>query len=127
MATRTQVADYVASKLADGRTEAVQAAAAWLVATRRQRQTAYVTRDVAKALTSQGYLFARLTTARPLSAASREAVKAFLRAETGATELELETVVDGGVVGGIRLETPTAELDGTVRRQLTRLVEGVPV
>jgi F-type H+-transporting ATPase subunit delta len=125
--TRTQVAEYVAGRLAKDRPAAVREAAAWLVATGRGRQASYLARDVAAALAGQGYVLARITTARPLTAAVRSSVEAFLRAETGAREVELETIVDTAVIGGARIETPTAELDATVRRQLAKLVEGVHI
>ncbi len=127
MATRTQVADYVATKLSAGRSTAVREAAAWLVATGRARQAPYLARDVAKALSEQGYVYARITTARPLSDETRRQIEAFLRHITGATQLELDTQVDAQLIGGLRLETPTAELDATVRRKLAQLVEGVQV
>jgi F0F1-type ATP synthase delta subunit len=125
--TRTQVAEYVASHLAKDRSDAMRQAAAWLVATGRSRQASYLARDIAAALAGQGYVSARITTARPLTPAVRSTVEAFLRTETGAREIELETIVDTAIIGGARIETPTAELDATVRRQLAKLVEGVHI
>jgi F-type H+-transporting ATPase subunit delta len=80
---------------------------------------------VAKLLAERGYVYARVTTARPLAAPVRSSVEAFLRQATGARELELETRVEPAVIGGVRLEIPTAELDATVRHRLAKLVEGV--
>jgi len=125
MVTRTQVAEYVADKLSSGRTEAVQEAAAWLVATGRARQAQYLSRDVAKALAERGYMFARITSARTTSETARRAIEAFLKTQTGATTVELELGVDANLIGGVRIETPTAELDASVRQTLAQLVEGV--
>lgn len=125
MTSRTQVAEYVADHLTTERPTALRSAAAWLVARGRSRQAQYLAQDVATVLAGRGYVLARVTTARPLSAASRTAVEAFVRRETGARELELETLVDPTVIGGLRLEIPTATLDATVRRRLATLVEGV--
>ncbi len=124
MATRTQVAQYLTGKLTNDRTEAVREAAAWLVATGRERQARYLARDVAKALSDDGYVFAHVTTARPVTTQTRAAVEQFLRTETGVRELELEFAVDERVIGGLRLETPTAQLDATVSHKLAKLVEG---
>jgi F-type H+-transporting ATPase subunit delta len=125
MATRTQVAEYLAAGLKAKRTETVRAAAAWLVTTGRTRQANYLTRDAAAALTRDGYLLARVTTARPLTAAARSAIETFLKRETSATEIELELIINPAVLGGTRIETPTAELDGTIKAKLATLLEGV--
>lgn len=122
--TRAQVARYMAAQLPEHREEAVGLAAKWLVASGRQRQAQYLADDVAELMARSGYVLARLTVARPLSAAARTAVEGFLRAQTGATELELVVTIDPSILGGIRLETPTAQLDATVRSKLARLVEG---
>lgn len=126
MASRTRVAHYLASRLADSgdRAKAVQAAAAWLVTTGRSRQDRYLARDVAQALSERGYVLVRIATARPLDADARAAIESFLRRETGAQTLELEEIIDPALIGGVRLELPGAELDATVRRRLTALVEG---
>lgn len=125
MATRTQVANYIAGKMASGRAEAVQEAAAWLTATGRTRQAEYLARDVAKSLAERGYLYVRITSARAVTAQTQDAISEFLRSTTGARELELELFVDKAVIGGVRIETPTAQLDATVRQKLVKLVEGV--
>ncbi len=124
MASRTAVAEYLAGQLTAGRSDAVTAAAAWLVSKGRRRQAAYLAGDVATVLASDGYLLARLTTARPLNDVSRQSIITFLKTKTGATTIELDEIVDPSVIGGLHLATPTAELDATVRRRLVRLVEG---
>jgi F-type H+-transporting ATPase subunit delta len=123
--TRTQVAEYVADHLATDRPAVLRSAAAWLVSKGRGRQASYLARDVATVLAGRSYVLARVTTARPLSAETRAAVEAFVRAETGARDLELDATVDPAVIGGVRLEIPTAELDATVRQRLAKIVEGV--
>ncbi len=127
MTTRTRVAAQIARQLETDRETAVQQAAAWLVATGRSRQAKYLVQDVAAALATQGHLSARVTVARPLGPSGEAVIETFLREHTGAAEIELEVIVDPAIIGGVRIETPTAELDATVRRQLTMLVEGVRV
>jgi F-type H+-transporting ATPase subunit delta len=125
MASRLQVAEYVADRLTSDRQRALQSAAAWLVERGGARQAEYLARDVAAVLAERGYVQARVVTARPLSAGARRQVEDYVRAQTGATELELETAVDPSLIGGVVLETPGRVLDASVKTKLSRFVEGV--
>lgn len=125
MASRVQVAEYVADRLATDRGEALREAASWLVAHGKARQARYLVRDVAQVLADRGYVYVRITTARPLSAAARTRVEDFVREHTGAKRLELTDVVDPEVIGGARIEVPGSELDSTVRSKLSRFIESV--
>lgn len=127
MATRTRVAQFLAEQLAEGqdRQATVQRAAAWLVTQNRGRQASYLARDAAAALAGQhAYLYARVTTARPLSDTSRQQIETYLREQTGARELELDERVDPQLIGGVQLDLPDTRLDASVRRQLTAFIEG---
>ena len=125
MASRVQVAEYVADKLATDRGEALREAASWLVAHGKARQARYLVRDVAQVLADRGYVYARITTARPLSEPARKRVEDFIREHTGAKKIELTDTVDPEVIGGARIEIPGSELDSTVRTKLAKFVEGV--
>ena len=70
MASRMQVAAYIADHLRDDRRGALRSAAAWLTEKGEPRQARYLARDVAQVLTERGYVWAQVTTARPLSAAA---------------------------------------------------------
>jgi F-type H+-transporting ATPase subunit delta len=125
MTTRTQVAAFVTDALERGETGVIQSAAAWLVSTGRERQAGYLTRDVARELAGRGYLWVRLTTARPLDSDALVTIEKFVRELTGANKLEVTTDVDPSIIGGLRLETPDAQLDATVRTKLATFVQGV--
>ena len=125
MISRLQVATNVADRLAGDRAGAVRQAAAWLLDTGRTAQAKYLAGDVASILAQRGYVSVTVTTARPLSGAALEQIKAYIRAQTGGRELELSTAVDPALIGGIRLETPDAALDATVKTKLAKFVEGV--
>ncbi len=122
MASRMQVATYVADHLAEDRGGALRSAAAWLADKGQGRQARYLARDVAQVLASRGYVLAQVTTARPLSSEARREVERFIKEATGARELELESAVDAGLIGGIKLETPGQALDASVRTKLARYV-----
>lgn len=125
MATRTQIARNMAVGLKTDHTKAINEAAAWLTTKGKTRQARYLAQDVAWILEQQGYVFARVTTAKPLSPESQAAIIAYIKSESGASEVELEAVVDKGVIGGVRIETPSSTLDETVKNRLQALVREV--
>src|SRR5471030_2654093 len=120
MVSRVQVAHELAERLARERIKVVREAAAWLVTTGRVRQARYLARDVAGILADKGYVLVRVTSARPLSEAARGSLESFIREQTGAHEIELETAVDATVISGVHIETPLAGLDATVHTKLVR-------
>lgn len=125
MASRTQVATYLADHLADGRAEAVKAAAAWLVAGGRGREARYLARDAAAALAERGHVLAEVVTARPMDPAAVKSVEGFIKQATGAQSLELVQSVDPALIGGIKIELPAATLDASVQAKLDKFVEGM--
>ena len=124
MASRMQVATYLADHLESGRADAMRSAAAWLTTEGKGRQARYLARDVAQVLTARGYVLVRITTARPLSSDARAKVEGFIKEATGARTVELEANVDADLIGGITIETPGQALDASVRTKLARYVEG---
>lgn len=127
MASRQQVADYLSGNLIDPRQRkmAMQAAAAWLMSTGRSRQAKYLAKDVAAVLASKGHVLVEVTTARPLAAAAREQIEAYVKRATGARHLELDAQVDASLIGGAIIETPDAVLDASLKTKLATYVEGV--
>jgi F0F1-type ATP synthase delta subunit len=124
VATRTQVADFVAARLEQDRATTVREVAAWLISTKRIRQSKYLVNDVARALHRKGYLYARVTSANELDSKLREQIEQYLH-ELGREHVEAEYLVDKGLIAGIKIETPTEELDASMRMKLDRLVEGL--
>jgi len=124
MVSRMQVATYVAGHLRADRAGVLRSAAAWLVERGQARQARYLARDVAQVLATRGYVVAQVTTARPMNAEARVQVESFIKEATGARELELETAVEPGLIGGIKLEIPGKALDASIRTKLARYVEG---
>jgi F0F1-type ATP synthase delta subunit len=122
MTTRTQVADYLASELPKHRSRATLIAAAWLIETKRTRQAEYLARDVSRLNADNGYLLLVATTARPLSDEARAAITSYALGATSAKQVELAELVDPGVIGGVKLETPTARLDATIATRLASFV-----
>ena len=121
MITRKQVAHYVAAQLPQHRRKALDEAAAWLIATGRTRQAEYLVQDVAMVLAQNGYLAARVTTARAIDTKIKNEVEAFLRQLTSAERIELTAGVETSLLGGMRLETPQGSLDTSLRSKLATL------
>ena len=124
MPTRTTVAEFVASQLVHDRKDVIQEAAAWLVANKRVRQADYFVNDIAKYLQQQGYLYARVSSAYELDTKTKADIMNYL-CELGPKQVEVEYELDPGLIGGIKIQTPTAKLDASVRMKLDRLVEGL--
>ncbi|HUD11222.1 MAG TPA: F0F1 ATP synthase subunit delta [Candidatus Saccharimonadia bacterium] len=125
MTSRAQVASYIAEKLPRERKAATLQAAAWLIDTKRAGQARYLARDVAQALAGRGYSLVQITSARPLDGRARDAIERYVKSQTGTRELELETMLDPSLVGGVRIETPGMVHDASVRHMLAKFVEGV--
>lgn len=122
MPSRLQVATYVADQLGRDRAAALRSAAAWLTERGKTRDARYLVRDVAQVLASRGYVFAQVTTAKPLTMGTRRSIEAFLKEATGATEFELEATVEAEMIGGVKIETPGHSLDASVKTKLARYV-----
>jgi F0F1-type ATP synthase delta subunit len=122
--SRRQVATYVAEAKPNDRAARVRQAAAWLVTSRNGDQIDHFVHEVASVLAARGQVMATVTSARPLSPAALAGVKARIKTSLQATTVELESVVDPSVVGGIMIQTPDAELNATVRRDLEAFTTG---
>lgn len=121
--SRRDLATYAAGQLIDGvpqKTVALQLAA-YLIENRRTSELNILTRDIASKLADQGHLTGTLTSAHELSATTVKAIKAYAKEKTGAKNIDLDTVVDEAVLGGVKLELPGLELDTTIAHQLTIL------
>ena len=123
MASRMQVATYVADHLANDRTGALRSAAAWLADKGEAREARYLARDIAQVLATRGYVSTQITTAKPLTNEARHSIESYIKAATGAAQVELEATVDPSLIGGIKIETPGRALDASVRTKLARYVQ----
>ncbi len=122
MITRKQVAHYVAAQLPQHRRKSLNEAAAWLIATGRTRQASYLVKDVAMILAQNGYLAARVTTARAIEPKVKDEIESFLRQLTAAERIELTAEVDHSLIAGLALSTPDGDIDTSLRSKLTKLI-----
>ena len=116
---RRKIAEYAASRITAGDPVAtvLDEVAAYLLETGRVREQTLIVRAIEDALARMGDVVANVTTAHPLDAEQRAEVKKLI----GAPTVHLREVVNPDVLGGVRLETPGARLDGTLQRKILAL------
>ncbi len=121
--SRRSVAQYIASELSSGAETAhlTKQLAAYLVESGRTKELELFVRDIQQALVAHGHVAGTITTAHQLSTTTRSALEAYAKAKTGASRIQLDSIVDESVLGGFRLSLPGQELDTTITRQLTTL------
>lgn len=95
--------------------------AAHLIETKRTDELELVLREIQYLLAEKGYVIGTVTAARELSAATKQMLEAYAQKKTGAQQVQLDTIVDESVLGGVKLDLPGRELDLTIARQLTML------
>jgi F-type H+-transporting ATPase subunit delta len=78
-------------------------------------------RDIESALMQSGVVIADIASARKLTEALQDAIVAYVKHESGAKDVSVRTHIDESLIGGVRIRTPDAEYDASVRRQLTKL------
>jgi len=122
--SRRSIADYVASSLISGTPGTQQLfreVAAFLVTEKRTKELELIVRDIEYALSESGHVRTNVLSAHELSEAAKDAIAAFVRTETGGSDVQLTNTVDPSVLGGMKITVPGRELDQTVARQLTVL------
>lgn len=117
--SRRKISQYAAEQLIAGQPESqvLTQVAAYLVATRRTREQELVVRDIESALQAKGLVVADVVSAHPMS----EGLYQHIQTLTGAQNLQVRATVDPSMLGGLRVDTPGARFDGTIRRKLNAL------
>jgi F0F1-type ATP synthase delta subunit len=120
--SRRRVAGYVADGIETNRTHRLEVAAAWLVSSRQTGSVSLLERDIASILVERGYVTATAITASQLSRSVHANLTHFIRVSTKAKDVELRTIIDPTVAGGLKLTLPDSELDVTVNAKLRAFV-----
>ena len=116
--SRRKLAVHAAALVAEGQTtQAVNELAAYLVANKREREADLVVRDIEQVLAERGVVIAKVTSARPLTAELMQAVTRMI----GANQAQVTQVVDPSVIGGVLIELPGKQYDGTLRHKLNAI------
>ena len=121
--SRRAVSEYIAERLIAGEPQQVllEQLAAYLIESRRTKELNLMVRDIQYYLAEKGYVSGTVTAAFELSKDAEAAIKVYAKSETGAKHIQLDTVIDPSVLGGVRLSLPGKELDTTISRKITLL------
>lgn len=117
--SRRKIAQYAANCITNGMMPALvlKEIAAYLLESGRQREQHLVVRAIEDELEERGIVVATVTSAHPIDGTLRTELSRYLRGK----KVHLREVVDPDVGGGIRLQTPSSQLDATVKHKLTLL------
>jgi F-type H+-transporting ATPase subunit delta len=121
--SRRKIAGYIADGLMSGKEHKriIQELAAFLIDTRRTKELELVVRDIEFELSKRGVVLGRITSATNLTSATELAIKKLIKSETNARSVELARFIDPTVIGGVKIDLPGEQFDGTIARRLTTL------
>lgn len=117
--SRRKLAQFVADRSDSSQSlqKSLQAVAAYLIDSRRIRESALVVRAIEDELSTRGRVITTVTTAIPLDDQLRAQVNALVNAK----DVMIREIVDSAVIGGVRIETPGKTLDATLQTKLLGL------
>lgn len=120
--SRRSLALYVVEGLQNGkRRVAITHLAAYLIDTHRTKELELIVRDVQRILAERGVVVGTITSAFDLSTETKKIIEKFVASKTGSKDISLESIVDPGVLGGVKISLPGQELDQTIAHQLQTL------
>lgn len=121
--SRRKIAQYYGEELLKGTSKAklTRELAAYLVDTRRTRELVLIVRDIEDVLAHNGVVVADVTSVQPLDDEARASIKSLVSNVYDATELHIRQHIDPTILGGVHVQLPNEEFDGTLRHKLTRL------
>jgi F0F1-type ATP synthase delta subunit len=107
------------------KTELLKQTAAYLLQAKQANQLHLLMNDIADELLAQGHLNANVQSAFGLNDTTRQEIVAMLQSATGAKTVELNETKAPELLGGVVVRTPRAELDASIKRQITQLAGGM--
>lgn len=123
--SRRMVARIIAEKLTAKGADMpgiMRTLAAFLAENNMLHDADLVMNDIAEELFRlNGQLAVAVTSARNLSDEARANLTDYLRQQTGATSVDIAESVDPSLIGGLIAQTPSSELDISVRNKLRQL------
>jgi F0F1-type ATP synthase delta subunit len=123
--SRRRLAQTVVDLLNEGRLsnpQVMKMLAAYLIAHKQLKQLDLLLLDISHELAARGqHLYADVSTAFPLDAATRKELEAYLVNATGVKEVELSEQLDEALLAGVVVKTADLELDTSARTKLKQL------
>ena len=125
LVSRRKLAKYVAEQIIAGNDTIMEEIASLLVYEKRQREIELLVRDVEAELAENGEIVASVESARALDDNTRRKIEQFLATaasdKNSKPKVSLRESIDPTLIGGFKLQTPTATLDATVSKKLNDL------
>ena len=115
--SRRRLAEYVAERLLADDGSVIAELAALIITERREREIELIVRDIEDSLARRGVLVATVETATQLT----DNVRAEIVKLLDASEVKLREIIAPELIGGVRVRTPGAVLDGTIVQKLHTL------
>ena len=115
--SRRRLAEYVTERLLADDVSVIAELAALIVTERREREIELIVRDIEDSLARRGVLVATVETATQLT----DNVRAEIVKLLDASEVKLREIIAPELIGGVRVRTPGAVLDGTIVQKLHTL------
>jgi F0F1-type ATP synthase delta subunit len=119
--SRRKIAAYCAERLIANDSTVTTQLAAYLVDERRTRETDLIVRDIESALAQRGVMVADVASTTELSSGVRKEIEKFLADTHDIDAVHLREALDPELLGGVKVTTPEAQFDATIRRKLTTL------
>jgi F0F1-type ATP synthase delta subunit len=122
--SRRRIADSAAKRIASGepKTSVLREVAAYLIDSRRTRETELIARDIETALIDRGVIVGTVVSARKLTASAKEMIDSFVKHHyENVKTVVLRERVDESLIGGVRIELPDRQLDASVANTLDKL------
>lgn len=122
--SRRKLAGNIAARLASGESQraVLKELAGFLIDTGRKKEASLIVRDVEAMLVDAGTAIGTVISARPLNKNSLDTIEAFIKgSNTRIKRVVLREKVDEGLIGGVRIELPGAQLDASVKAKLEKL------
>ena len=119
------MAKYAAEQILAGNDAVLEEIAGLLIYEKHEREVDLLVRDIEAELAERGEIVASVESARALDDSTRRKIEQFLAAvasdKNNKPKVSLRESIDSTLIGGFKLQTPTATLDATVSKKLNDL------
>lgn len=125
LVSRKKLAKYAAEQILAGNDAVLEEIAGLLIYEKHEREVDLLVRDIEAELAERGEIVASVESARALDDNTRRKIEQFLAAvasdKNSKPKVSLRESIDSTLIGGFKLQTPTATLDATVSKKLNDL------
>ena len=125
LVSRRKLAKYAAEQILAGNDAVLEEIAGLLIYEKHEREVDLLVRDIEVELAERGEIVASVESARALDDSTRRKIEQFLAAvasdKNSKPKVSLRESIDPTLIGGFKLQMPTATLDATVSKKLNDL------